>query len=146
MGWQNSWTSSAVLSPIPLSIWGYVLSKYDNISVCAQLLSHVQLFVTPWTLVASVHGIFQARILEWIAISSSRGSSQPKDQTSISCVSCIGRQILYHCTTREAWGHIQFSSVAQSCPTLCYPMNCSTPGLPAHHQLSEFTHSCPLSR
>ena len=34
---------------------------------------------------------------------------------------------------------IQFSSVAQSCPTLCDPMNCSTPGLPIHHQLPEFT-------
>ena len=33
----------------------------------------------------------------------------------------------------------QFSSVAQSCPTLCNPMNCSTPGLPVHHQLTEFT-------
>ena len=33
------------------------------------------------------------------------------------------------------WTHIQFSSVAQSCPTRCDPMNCSTPGLPAHHQL-----------
>ena len=42
---------------------------------------------------SSVHGIFQARILEWVAVSSSRGSSQPRDQT---CVSCIGRQILYH--------------------------------------------------
>ena len=35
--------------------------------------------------------------------------------------------------------NIQFSSVAQSCPTLCNPMNCSTPGLPVHHQLPEFT-------
>ena len=33
----------------------------------------------------------------------------------------------------------QFSSVAQSCPTLCYPMNCSMPGLPVHHQLPEST-------
>ena len=32
-----------------------------------------------------------------------------------------------------------FNSVAQSCPTLCDPMNCSTPGLPVHHQLPEFT-------
>ena len=32
-----------------------------------------------------------------------------------------------------------FSSVAQSCPTLCNPMNCSTPGLPVRHQLPEFT-------
>ena len=38
------------------------------------------------------------------------------------------------------WGcRIQFSSVAQSCPTLCDPMNRSTPGLPVHHQLPEFT-------
>ena len=34
---------------------------------------------------------------------------------------------------------VQFSSVAQSCPTLHDPMNCSTPGLPVHHQLPEFT-------
>ena len=34
---------------------------------------------------------------------------------------------------------VQFSSVAQPCPTLCNPMNCSTPGLPVHHQLPEFT-------
>ena len=41
-------------------------------------------------------------------------------------------------TTRE-FSSVQFSSVAQSCPTLCYPMNRSTPGLPVHHQLPEFT-------
>ena len=34
---------------------------------------------------------------------------------------------------------VQFSSVAQSCPTLCHPMDCSTPGLSVHHQLPEFT-------
>ena len=42
-----------------------------------------------------VHGILPARILEWVAISSSRGSSWPRDRTCIS-VSCIGRWILYH--------------------------------------------------
>ena len=46
---------------------------------------------------------------------------------------------------REAWraavqsSSVQFSSVTQSCPTLCNPMNHSTPGLPVHHQLLEFT-------
>ena len=45
------------------------------------------------------HGIFQERILEWIAISSCRGSSQARDWTS---VSCIVRQILYHWATWEA--------------------------------------------
>ena len=43
--------------------------------------------------------------------------------------------------TRFRKGSVQFSSVAQSCPTLCDPMNCSTPGLPVHHHLLEFTQS-----
>ena len=51
---------------------------------------------------SSVHGIFQARILEWAAISYSRVSSWPKNQTCVSCVSCIGRRVLYHRTTWEA--------------------------------------------
>ena len=40
---------------------------------------------------------------------------------------------------RVGIGSVQFSSVAQSCPTLCNPMNCSTPVLPVHHQLLKFT-------
>ena len=45
---------------------------------------------------SSVHGILQAGILEWVAISSSRGSSQTRVQTLLSYVSCLGRQGLYH--------------------------------------------------
>ena len=51
---------------------------------------------------SSVHGISQARILEWVPISSSRGSPQPRGWTHISCSSCIDRQILFHCTTCRA--------------------------------------------
>ena len=51
---------------------------------------------------SSVHGILQARILEWVAISCSRGSSWSRDQTCLSCISYTGRWILYHCATREA--------------------------------------------
>ena len=40
---------------------------------------------------------------------------------------------------KKAFSSVQFSSVAQLCPTLCDPMNCSTPGLPVHHHLPEFT-------
>ena len=40
---------------------------------------------------------------------------------------------------REPSCIVQFSSVAQSCPAICHPMNHSTPGLPVHHQLPEFT-------
>ena len=43
---------------------------------------------------SSVCGIFQTRILEWVAISSSRGSSQSRDQTHLSCISYVGRRIL----------------------------------------------------
>ena len=51
---------------------------------------------------SSVHGNSQARILEWVAISSSSGSSWPRDQTHVSCISCIGRWIFYHWATWEA--------------------------------------------
>ena len=60
--------------------------------VCVHALSHVQLFATPWTVAhqaPSVHGIFQARILEWVAISFS-------DLLGPGSNSCIGRWILYH--------------------------------------------------
>ena len=48
----------------------------------------------------SLHGILQARILVWVAMPFSRRSSQPRDRTHVSCVSCIGRQVLYH------WCHL----------------------------------------
>ena len=62
-------------------------------------------FATPWTIAHQtplsmrIPWILQARILEWIAISSSRGSSWPRDRT---LVSCIGRHIFYLWATREA--------------------------------------------
>ena len=65
--------------------------------VCAQLLSPVWLCnpIDCSPIGSSVHGISQARTLEWVAISFSRRSSQPSCWTCISYVSCIGRQILY---------------------------------------------------
>ena len=51
---------------------------------------------------SSVCGIFQATILEWVAISYSGRSSWPRNWTQVSCVSCIGRRILYHCAIWEA--------------------------------------------
>ena len=51
----------------------------------AKSLSHVQLFVTPWTPAgSSIHGIFYARVLESVAISFSRESSRSRDQTQVS--------------------------------------------------------------
>ena len=45
---------------------------------------------------SSVNGILQARVLKWVSTPFSRGSSQPRDQTCVSSISCIGRQVLYH--------------------------------------------------
>ena len=76
--------------------------------------------------------------LEWVVYSFSRGSSWPRDWIR---VSWIAGGFFTSWVTREALFslQVQFSSVAQSCPTLCDPMNRSTPGLPVHHQLPEFT-------
>ena len=75
----------------------------ETVCVCvyAQSVSHVWLYhsVDCSPLVSSVHRAFQVRILEWVAISYSRGSSWPSDPA---CISCIGRQILYHWATKEA--------------------------------------------
>ena len=57
---------------------------------------------------SSVHGISQARILGWIAISS-RGSSQPRDWTFISCTSCTGREIVCHWASWKACCDLKLS-------------------------------------
>ena len=69
---------------------------------------------------SSVHGNFHARILEWVAISYSREQSQPRDQTWVSCASCISRQILYHCTTWEATLKTVGSSLIFATSWMCY--------------------------
>ena len=56
---------------------------------------------------------------------------------SLTSVSGWGTEIVLQATAGR--GSVQFTSVTQSCPTLCDPMNCSTSGLPVHHQLPEFT-------
>ena len=60
--------------------------------------SPIRLFATLWTVAcqAPVHGILQAEILEGVALPSSRRSSQPRDWTYFSYISCSGRRVLYH--------------------------------------------------
>ena len=56
---------------------------------CAESLSRVRLCATPWTIACQAPlsmGILQARILGWVAMPSSRGSSHPRDQTQIFCI------------------------------------------------------------
>ena len=66
-----------------------LIGMISSVMCCAQSLSCVQLFVTPWTRAHQAPlsmGIIQAKILEWVAIPSSRGSSQPRDWTRGSCI------------------------------------------------------------
>ena len=115
---------------------------------------------------SSFHGVFQARILEWVAISCSQYAdlSDPEIEpaslvppavasrffplchlgtpiiTDTSCkIHNLFRTELQNRDSLFNSSSVQFSSVTQSCPTLCDPMNRSTPGLPVHHQLPEFT-------
>ena len=85
-----------------------------------------------------VHGILQARILEWVAFPFSRGSSKPRDWTQ---VSCIAGRAFTNWATREApvlkSDYHCCCSVPQSCLTLCNSVNCSTPGFPVIHHLRE---------
>ena len=96
-----------------LSIGSWYVLLYPARSMSFSHKSHVWLFATPWTVAHEAPlsmGFFQVIILEWVAtLQSSQISS------------------------------VQFSSVTQSCPTLYDPKDCSTPGLPAHHQFPEFT-------
>ena len=70
---------------------------------------------------SSVHGILQARIPLWVAISFSRGSSGPWDQTQVSYVSCIGRWIVYQDTTWEAQSgrNATEKEIGLNLPTCC---------------------------
>ena len=77
---------------------------------------------------SSVHGILQARILKWVVISSSRGSSRPRDRTHVSCVSCIGRWILYHWATWEALVSQSRSVVSESSWLHRLYSPCNSPG------------------
>ena len=66
-----------------------MLSRFSCVRLCAIL----------WTVAhqdPQSMGILQARLLEWVAMPLSRGSSLPKDLSHIYYISCIGRQVLYH--------------------------------------------------
>ena len=109
-------TSSSLTSPPswvchPFAVLcGFTLSLPHKQYICVCVLAHVCVLSHVWLCDpmdssppgSSVHGILQARILEWVVIPSSRGSSWPRDETWISCTSCNSRQILYHWATWKA--------------------------------------------
>ena len=104
-------------------MWSFKLINYWYNLCCAQSL---QSCPTLWDAMdcsppgSSVHGILQARILEWVAMLSSRGSFQHRDWTLVFCVSCI------------AAAAAAAANSLQSCLTLWDPMDCSLPGFSVH--------------
>ena len=87
-----------------LWFWGAVFWTHQS-SCSSCVLECAKMLQSTWTVCnpmdcsppgSSVCRIVQARILEWVVILSSRGSSWPRDRLCLSYVSCIGRQVLYH--------------------------------------------------
>ena len=90
---------------------------------------------------SSVHGILQVRILEWVAVPSFRISSQFRDRTRISSVSCTGRQVLYHQCHPSIWSpHISVVKKISSLPLLIHPMSCY------HYSTMASSKETPLSQ
>ena len=82
--------------------------------VCAKLFQSCPTLCNPMDCSlpdSSVHGILQVRILEWVDISYSRGSPQPRDLTCVSYVSCLRRRILYHCPFCTVWNIIVIAAL-----------------------------------
>ena len=80
----------------------HVVAKHKTAKHTTDWLPTIMCVAAPWTVAHQAPlstGILQTRILEWVAMSSSRGSSQPRDRTQ---VSHICRQILYHLSHQES--------------------------------------------
>ena len=107
--WMSIWVSQLLNSPcwllffiLSLEGWcssGFCLTKTLVGPVSAKSFRSCPILCDPMDCSppgSSVRGILQVRILEWIAMPSSRGSSQPRDRICVSYVSCIDRQVLYY--------------------------------------------------
>ena len=109
---------------------------YRFASVSLSRFSHVQLFVTPVDCSppgSSVHGILQARIMEWVGMRSSRESFWPRDRNYSCCDSCIAGGFFIAELPGNPWYWSATAAAAkplQSCPTLCDPIDGSPPGSP----------------
>ena len=131
-----------------------LLSFYPNLLCACLVIRSCLILCNPMDCSppsSSVHGIFLAKILEWVTISSSRESSRPRDWTHVSWFSCIFCNFFLYiyiiacCDSIErkqlvneddTWkvqtmDHL-LCSVVQSCLTLCDPVDCSPPGSSVH--------------
>ncbi|XP_061290665.1 dehydrogenase/reductase SDR family member 12 isoform X3 [Bos javanicus] len=105
-GSERKWTQGVPSLPLgsPCSLAGWIPPEPCWVSgslcgVCTQLLQSCLTLCNPMDCSppgSSVQGSLQARILGWVVMPSSRGSSRPRNRTCVSHVSCTGRQVLYH--------------------------------------------------
>ena len=111
------------------------LRDREGYTVCTLALSLRKLFF-PWTL--HIPSIFLYPFSSgWLHVLT---ESKAEDFTKLrNMAKQCARDLLNCACPNNTCTSVQFSSVAQSCPTLRDPMNCSTPGLPVHHHLLEFT-------
>ena len=94
--------------------------------LCVLSCCHVRLFVTPWTVAHQAPlslGMLQARMLEWVAMPFSKGSSQPRDQNQVSRTA--GGFFTIWATREAQKGDMKSVKVkvTKSCPTLCNPVD-----------------------
>ena len=128
------------ISNQPLHLYP-LLHLYICLWVCAKLLQSCPTLCHPVDCSppgSSVHRILQARILDWVAMPSSKKSSWPRNWNHISCGVFTTEPLRKHLYI-HIYAYIYISSVVQLCLTLCNPMDCSMPGFPVHHQILEFT-------
>ena len=118
---------------------------YHRIYVCAQSLQSCPVLWDPMDYNlpgSSVYGILQARILEWVAMHFSRGSSRSRDHIQVFCFSCTASGFFLPMSHLGSLYRTYFCcwcfSVTKLCPTLCDPIDYGTPGLPVPHHLLEF--------
>ena len=102
----HTYYRSALAEEHFLLIWMIWSTNSECQIKCCLLSSCVGIFCDFMDCAPLSKGFLQARMLEWVAISFSRGSSQSRDWT---CISCIGRWILYHWATRGAQIKVLFS-------------------------------------
>ena len=120
---KNSFRQCLKLINKPKELFIFIILYSSIFNPFRGLLWKINTQSTLWIHGFCIHGFNQPQILKYLKNSRKFQKVKPKFAVQL---------YTYHL-------HYQFSLVAQSCPTLCEPMNCSTPGLPVHHQLPEIT-------
>ena len=113
--------------------------------MCCAVLSHVQLFATPWTVAHQAPlsmGILQARILEWVAMPSCRASSQPRNQTGVSNLSPA---LQADSLPAELPGKPKSFQAPQACPSRIAQTLRGLPTLVLTSPFSPFLAPCPVT-